>query len=247
MARARKAATAPKIEPAGRSAAFIAGELEAEAEALELEAPPFDEALPELPLEDEPEPELEPEELEPVALALAMGVEEALPLAEPLAAWEAKPLAVGVAEAAGPEAEPEASAAPEELEPEPDSPRLGLALPVEEGLATELELVESLGHERSNRGSEFRDLTRPKLGLAPASWRMYHQVLVLPNSEQPTWSQNFLAFSTEAVALFSWGPLTGQPVSVIQTGLFLATALVLSTDSSNRDLALSMPLSMLFW
>ena len=48
--------------------------------------------------------------------------------------------------------------------------------------------------------------TRPNLGLGEvgyASWSMYHQVLILPNTEHATWSQYVRAFSVLAIARFS--------------------------------------------
>lgn len=55
---------------------------------------------------------------------------------------------------------------------------------------------------------------------------MYHQTFVDPKRGQPTSSQYVLAFSVEGTAWFWLGPLTGQPVSVIQTGLEPTAALV---------------------
>lgn len=102
--------------------------------------------------------------------------------------------------------------------------------------------------DRSNRGVVLEVLLEiPKLGLAPASASMYHQVLVSPKRGQPTWSQYCLALAREATASPSVGPLTGQPVSVIHTSLPLATALVLATASSKRALPWSMPLAMVVW
>lgn len=46
---------------------------------------------------------------------------------------------------------------------------------------------------------------------------------------------------------FSVGPLTGQPVSVIQTGLPAAAAVVLAKASRKSALASSMELAMVFW
>lgn len=61
---------------------------------------------------------------------------------------------------------------------------------VEDAAAEEEEEAEQ---ERSKRGVVLRVLpTIPKLGLGvtgSASWRMYHQVLVLPNRGHPTSSQ----------------------------------------------------------
>lgn len=90
-------------------------------------------------------------------------------------------------------------------------------------------------------------LVTPKLGLAPASARVYHQVLTLPRRGQATWSQYCLALATEATASPQVGPLVGQPVSVIQTGLPLAADSVFCQASSKRALALSMPLDIWTW
>lgn len=69
---------------------------------------------------------------------------------------------------------------------------------------------------------------------------MYHQTLVLPNREQPTSSQYVLAFWMEATARFWSGPLTGQPVSVTQTGFPPTAAFVCSNALSKRDFPLVM-------
>lgn len=212
----------------------------------------MDEELPEPPLLEEPDPEPEPAPLVEEARGVEVAGVETLEVLDPLAlglpeaetCLEAKPLTEWVAATEGPaegaaegpaEAEPEEPAEvasePEEAEAEGTELRLGFVLPVEEGSVDELELLE-LGHFRSKSGLSVKDWpTMPKLGLAPTSWRMYHQVLVLSNSEQPTSSQKVLALATEATASFSLSPLTGQPVSVIQTGLPRAADLVLSTAS----------------
>jgi len=72
-------------------------------------------------------------------------------------------------------------------------------------------------------------------------------VLVLPNRGQPTWSQYCLALAREATPWFSVEPLTGQPVSVIQTSLPPAADLVLATASLNSDRPSSIELAMVFW
>jgi len=87
----------------------------------------------------------------------------------------------------------------------------------------------TLSHERSYNGDVLKVLSlvllprRPKLGfgvVGAASCRTYHQVLTLPKADaHPTSSQNVFAFATLAIARFSVLPLTGHPVSVIQTGL----------------------------
>jgi len=73
----------------------------------------------------------------------------------------------------------------------------------------------------------------PKLGLGvwpgSESWNVYHHVLVFPNRSHPTSFQNVLAFSTDGTARPTVLPLTGNPVSVIQTGLPWTAALVASS------------------
>lgn len=104
-----------------------------------------------------------------------------------------------------------------------------VAVPEAETLTLEDDADEEL-HERSYSGVMDRELpTIPKLGdgvSGAASWRVYHQTLVAPNRGHPASSQYVLAFSREGTARFSVGPLTGQPVSVIQTGLEPMAALV---------------------
>lgn len=90
----------------------------------------------------------------------------------------------------------------------------------------------------------------PKLGLGVVglvSWRVYHQVLVLPKSGHPTSSQYVLAFARLGMAKFSVFPLTGHPVSVIQTGLLPTAAWVAAKAAWNRLLPSSMLLVMVFW
>lgn len=93
--------------------------------------------------------------------------------------------------------------------------------------------------ERSKSGVELRvDPTTPKLGegvSGAASCKVYHQVFVDPKSEHPTSSQYAFAFSREATACPLVGPLTGQPVSVIQTGFPPTAAFVWSTALLKRD------------
>jgi len=117
----------------------------------------------------------------------------------------------------------------------------------------ELELVEddsklagsvTLEHERSYSGCVLNVLslvllpTRPKLGsgvVGAASWRTYHQVLTLPNADaHPTSSQNVCALAMLAMPRFSALPLTGHPVSVIQTGFPIAAAEVASYAAQKR-------------
>lgn len=212
----------------GRTPGVTDGE-EAPAEE-EPEAPEAPEPEPETP---EPEPELEPEpeeeepELEP---------EEEEPELEPELELEpeaSEPEAEPVAEAEAPVATPDFSAkpAPEVLDEE----------------AAELEDVEAL-QLRSYRGVvSVEEPVTPKLGaVVPASSRMYHQVLVTPNRGQATSSQYCLALATLATARFSVAPVVGQPVSVIQTSLPPATALVFATPLLKRALASSMELGSVF-
>lgn len=98
------------------------------------------------------------------------------------------------------------------------------AVLVEEAEAEDDEVPElALSHDKSYRGLLVRvEPMTPKLGLGVVgdeSWKVYHQTLVLPNMGQPTSSQNFFAFSSEGTAAPTVLPLTGQPVSVTQTGL----------------------------
>lgn len=176
----------------------------------------------------EPEPEPEPEpEVEPEPDPELEAPESELEASEP-----ADP--VGEAEVAE-ETKPDFSATPA---PEAE---------VLEEAAAELEDVEAL-QLRSYRGVvSVEEPVTPKLGaVVPASSRMYHQVLVLPSRGQATSSQYCLALAVLATARFSVGPVTGQPVSVIQTSLPPATALVFSTPLSKRALASSMELGSVF-
>lgn len=193
-------------------------EEEPEAPEPEPETPEPEEPEPEEPEPEEEEPEPEPEEEEP---ELELVPEASEPEAEP------------VAEAEAPDATPDFSAkpAPEVLEEE----------------AAELEDVEAL-QLRSYRGVvSVEEPVTPKLGaVVPASSRMYHQVLVTPNRGQATSSQYCLALATLATAWFSVAPVVGQPVSVIQTSLPAATALVFATPLLKRALASSMELGSVF-
>lgn len=217
---------APKAEPEARLAELNWVE-EAEAALLEPELEPEleAEALPAEEPAEEPAPELEPAAL----VAELMGVEEATEVERKLEArvpfWGATKLFEAVAEvpletepeeapveeapveeAAEAEPEEEPTALPEMLladfsEPMPEAPE---ETPVAEEAAAELELelVELADLQlRSNRGVVLETLSvTPKLGLAPESLRMYHQVLVLPSRGQATWSQYFLALAREATA-----------------------------------------------
>lgn len=75
---------------------------------------------------------------------------------------------------------------------------------------------------------------------ASTDWHTYHHVFVTPKLEHPTSSQYVFALSTEATARLRVGPLTGQPVSVIQTGFPPTAALVASKALLNRDWPLPM-------
>ncbi|KAL2167770.1 hypothetical protein VTG60DRAFT_830 [Thermothelomyces hinnuleus] len=84
----------------------------------------------------------------------------------------------------------------------------------------------------------------PKLGSGfplAASRSVYHQTLALPKSGHPTASQKALAFSGDGTASLDVCPLTGNPVSVIQTILRMSTAAAAATvwsiAASNSALA----------
>lgn len=103
---------------------------------------------------------------------------------------------------------------------------------VEEG--SKLDGSVTFAHERSYSGDVLNVAslvllpTRPKLGfgaVGAASCKTYHQVLILSKADaHPTSSQNVWALDKLAIARFSVLPLTGHPVSVIQTGLPPAAA-----------------------
>lgn len=76
---------------------------------------------------------------------------------------------------------------------------------------------------------------------------MYHQTFVDPNRAHPTSSQYVLALSMDATAWFWAGPLTGQPVSVTQTGLEPTAALVWSIALLKRDWPAEMEFAMVFY
>ena len=190
----------------------------------------------------EPDPPETPVDPEPLAVAVAETVPaepstaglvgESPPPVEtippPVMAAEAEEMAL--------DAEAEADA---DLEPE--------ALAVEDGLAL-LELEETPEQERSKRGVLLKGFPGaiPKLGLGDAllsvSSRVYHQVLTTPNLGHPTSCQYVLAFSVLGTARFSVFPVTGHPVSVIQTGLDPTAFTVLSTASLKRAAPFSIPL-----
>lgn len=181
-----------------------------------------------------PEPEPEPEPLEPD------------PEDEPPLGLEPAPVAVALAEAPDPVVSP----TPAEIPGEPLSAPVAtadaettvvaetVADPVAEPVAV-VDADEDALQERSKSGAEPKvDPTMPKLGegvSGAASCKVYHQVLVDPKREHPTSSQYVLALSMEATACPDAGPLTGQPVSVIQTGFPLTAAFVWSTALSKRD------------
>jgi hypothetical protein len=185
----------------------------------------------------EPEPEPEPEP-DPEAPELEPEVEP-----EPDPELEAPESELEASEPADPVGEAEVA---EETKPDFSATPAPEAEVLEEA-AAELEDVEAL-QLRSYRGVvSVEEPVTPKLGaVVPASSRMYHQVLVLPSRGQATSSQYCLALAVLATARFSVGPVTGQPVSVIQTSLPPATALVFSTPLSKRALASSMELGSVF-
>jgi len=94
----------------------------------------------------------------------------------------------------------------------------------------------TFAQERSYNGVVLKVLSlellpmTPKLGfgaVGAASCRTYHQVLTLPKADaHPISSQKVFALATLAIPRFSALPLTGHPVSVIQTGLPLPAAAV---------------------
>lgn len=111
--------------------------------------------------------------------------------------------------------------------------------------------LDTLLQDRSYKGVVVKVLpTIPKLGagvVGAESWRVYHQTLVFPNRGQPASSQYVLAFSVEAMARFAAGPLTGHPVSVIQTSLLPTAAWVALTASLKRPGPFSIELACVFW
>jgi hypothetical protein len=88
---------------------------------------------------------------------------------------------------------------------------------------------------KSNNGKDFRSFPiMPKLGFGvsgAASRRVYHHTLTLPNKEQPTSFQYLSALSIDATDWPTFLPLTGCPVSVIQTGLPLPASEVFPNAS----------------
>ncbi len=114
---------------------------------------------------------------------------------------------------------------------------------VEEG--NKLEGSVTLAHERSYSGDVLNVAslllvpTRPKLGfgaVGAASCRTYHQVLTLSKADtHPTSSQYVWALDKLAMARFSALPLTGHPVSVIQTGFPPAAADVASYAAQKSE------------
>ena len=100
--------------------------------------------------------------------------------------------------------------------------------------------VEAPEQLRSYNGVSLKVVpTTPKLGfgvVGKASCSVNHQVLVLPKSRpHPTWSQYIFAFVVFATASPKVSPLTGQPVSVTQTGLPPATPTVAWKAASNKE------------
>jgi len=122
----------------------------------------------------------------------------------------------------------------------------------EDGATVALELAATALQLRSYNGVVLKvvPLTRPKDGfgvVGSASCIVNHHVLTFPNNGQPTAFQYFSAFSVDGIALFSFFPETGQPVSVIQTGFPPTAALVAASASSKRVFPCSMLFSMEFW
>jgi hypothetical protein len=244
-------------EPESEPEAPLPDPEEPEPEEPEPEDPEED---PELEVEAAPEAEAEAETDAEELLALGV-VEGRVPLGTAVKEWAAEDPAAP-APAPEPEPEPELELAPE-LEPEPEAPEPEDApeVPVAEAApepafspteavgvpeAKAAELVADL-QLRSNRGVVLESESEiPKLGLAPASARMYHQVLVLPKRGQATSSQYCLALATLATASPCFSPLTGQPVSVIQTSLLPAAAFRLLTPVWKRPSASSMELGFVF-
>ena len=162
----------------------------------------------------------------PAPLPLAAG--EALPDAEAGSAASSAPVA-GWAEEP-PVTEPVDEAAPAEADEDAD------------GLTA--------GQVRLNLGVVERLSVIAKRAVLAGllSRRMYHQVLILPKSVQPTSSQKRFAFSTDGTPIPHVSPDVGQPVSVIQTGLPLAAAWDASSASVQRLTAFSMELlPLLLW
>lgn len=89
---------------------------------------------------------------------------------------------------------------------------------VDEAAVEEDEEEDEAEQVKSYKGVVLPVVT-PKEGAAPLSFRVYHQVLVCPNSLQPTASQYDFALAVEGTACPLVGPLAGHPVSVTQTGL----------------------------
>lgn len=185
----------------------------------EPEEPEPDEPDPDEPVPDEPEPD-DPDPLEPEPEPLEPLPEDELPLSVGL---EAAPVVVALTD----------SVATSDAVADPPSETTAVAVPETEALSLEVELDEELEEElqeRSYKGVVVKVLpTIPKLGdgvSGAASWRVYHQTFVSSKRGHPTSSQYVLALSVEGTAWFSVGPLTGQPVSVIQTGLDPTAALV---------------------
>jgi hypothetical protein len=87
----------------------------------------------------------------------------------------------------------------------------------------------------------------PKDGEDPASIRVYQKVLTFPRLGQATSTQYLRALAVDGTAKFSVGPLTGHPVSVIQTSFPPTALLVLERASLKREAPLSMLLAMVFW
>jgi len=106
---------------------------------------------------------------------------------------------------------------PELEDPEPEDPEL--EDPVDEDEEEdEVDEEVTLEQERSKRGVVLMLApTVPKLGEDPASSRVYQKMLTFPNRGHPTSSQYFFALASDGTPKFWLEPLTGHPVSVIQT------------------------------
>ncbi len=116
----------------------------------------------------------------------------------------------------------------------------------------ELLLEEILAQERSYKGVVLSGLPEviPKDGLGVASSVssiVYQKMLTLPNLGHPTSSQYVLALAMDGTPRFSVFPLTGHPVSVIQTSLPPTAAWVTARASSKRADPSVISLLIVFW
>jgi len=200
--RAPEGITAEEAPELGEPAALLA-ELRGVAETTEVEPKPEVR----VPLTGDKKPPEGLLLLEETPLEVLLGAEpEELPVTVPVLL----PEGLLEMEPEAPELEPEApellpeapELEPEDLELLPEASEMGPAVAEEAAAELELELVELEDLQlKSNRGVVLEGPeVRPKLGLAPASSSMYHQVLVLPSRGQATWSQYCLALAIEATA-----------------------------------------------